>query len=258
MRSRSSFGAAAMAAIVAGLGLASSGGATPAAEKSASAPAQNGRIAFSSDRNGPDQDLFVMASDGSNQFDLTLGSPEQEVDPSFSPDGKKILYARSDGGDFDVFTINAGGSNPVNLTGSSTGTDTTPAYSPDGRRIAFARDADPTPGVNLDLFVARADGAKAVNLTKDRTTTQEGSPDFSPDGKRIIFSTFDGGDFDYFVMGVDGSNPVNLTAGNPSNDHDGAFSPDGKRIALARDVDPTAGENYDIVLVNSADGSNPS
>jgi Tol biopolymer transport system component len=221
------------------------GSATPKAEKSAYPAAANGRIVFASSRDlGIDaSDVFVMGSDGSNPLNLTPGGEmDTAVDASFSPDGKKILFLRPEGGDFDVFSMNADGTNP--------------AYSPDGKKIAFARDVDPGAGDNLDLFVANADGSGAVDVTPS-SPTQDAAPDFSPDGQRIIYSTFDGGDPDYFAIGVDGSNPINLTAANPGADHDGVFTPDGKRIALAREMDPGPGVDYDIVLVNAADGSNP-
>jgi Tol biopolymer transport system component len=218
--------------------------------------AGNGRIVFSSTRDTmTDYQIFVMGADGSNPVNLTPGAPNS-ADPNFSPDGRRILFGRINGpGNFDIFSMNADGTGLANLTQSNPTNDTTTAYSPDGKRISFARDVDPTVETNFDIFIANADGSGATNLTPNRTTTQEGQPDFSPDGKRIIFNTAEGGDADMFAMGVDGSNQVNLTPDSTQGDFDGVFTPDGKRIALARDVDPTGGQDLDIVLINSTTGT---
>jgi Ca2+-binding RTX toxin-like protein len=219
--------------------------------------AGNGRIVFASTRDTmlTDYQIFVIGSDGSNPLNLTPGSPNS-ADPNFSPDGRRILFGRLNGpGNFDIFSMNADGSGLANLTASNPTSDTTTAWSPDGRKIAFARDVDPTGETNFDIFIANADGSGATNLTPNRAATSEGQPDFSPDGKRIVFSTADGGDADMFVMGVDGSNQVNLTADSTQADYDGVFTPDGKRIAVARDVDPSGSQDLDIVLINSTDGT---
>jgi Tol biopolymer transport system component len=219
--------------------------------------AGNGRIVFYSQRDVMIDvfDVFVMGADGSGPRNLTPGDPVTAVDPSFSPDGARILFGGFEAGHYDVFSMNADGSAITNLTASYPTDDTGPALSPDGKKLAFGGDVDPGPDQNYDVFVANADGSGAVDITASRTTTPEFGPDFSPDGKRLIFRTFDGGDSDWFATGIDGSNPVNLTADNPGSDEDAVFTPDGTRIALARDVDPGPGTNYDIVLINAADGS---
>ena len=238
------------------LALRSAQAAGPPAVKSAFPPAPNGRIVFESSRDLmiDASDVFIMGSDGSNPVNLTPGGDlETSVDARIGPDGSRIVFVRNVGPDYDIFSMNTDGSGVVDLTGPNGVLDTTPAISPDGKKIAFDRDADPGPGNNEDVFVANADGSGAVDITPTRTTTNDAQPDFSPDGKRIIFNTFDGGDSDVFSIGVDGSNPVNLTADSPASDQDAVFTPDGKRIALARNVGP--GTNYDIFLINSSDGS---
>jgi Tol biopolymer transport system component len=245
-------------AVIGAVGLAIVGAASPVSANASYPTAANGRIVFASQRVTmlDSYDVFVMGADGSNPVNLTPGDPmDTAVDPSFSPDGAKILFLRPAGGDFDVFAMNTDGTNPVSLTANDV-TDTTPSYSPDGRKIAFARDVDPSPmNDQFDIFIANADGSGAIDITATRTATQEASPDFSPDGTGIIWCTVDGGDIDYFASGVDGSSPVNLTADNPTADQDAVYTTDGERIALARDVDPGPGLNSDIFLINAADGS---
>jgi TolB protein len=51
---------------------------------------------------------------------------------------------------------------------------------------------------------------------------------------RILFQSNRDGDFDIYSVNADGTNPVNLTPDNASNDGDPAISPDGRLIAFQR------------------------
>ena len=79
---------AAIAGLVA-LGL--SLGAAPA---TATFPGENGKIAFASDRTGS-WEIWTMTSDGSNETKITHSPITSESQPSFSPNGKNILYVRA-------------------------------------------------------------------------------------------------------------------------------------------------------------------
>ena len=90
------------------------------------------------------------------------------------------------------------------------------------------------PEGDSEIFTIDADGSDAQQITSN--TFDEFSPVWSPDGKKIAFSTNASGDYEIFVMNADGSNPVNLTK-TPGIDETPAWSPDGTRIAFtsARD-----------------------
>ena len=88
-----------------------------------------------------------------------------------------------------------------------------------------------------------------LNLT--RHPAGDSFPDWSPDGQRVTFESNRDGNYEIYVVGADGSNPVNLT-----NDlgYDGvpSWSPDGSRIAFCSSRD-----GNDEIYVMNADGSNP-
>lgn len=111
-----------------------------------------------------------------------------------------------------------------------------PTPSPDGRRIAFAvTQRDLTTGEMLyDLFIVDRNGMNIRHLTK--MAGVETDPAWSPDGTKLAFvgSATVGDPYDIFVVDVDGSTVVNLTADMPySYEQAPAWSPDGSRIAFS-------------------------
>jgi TolB protein len=68
-----------------------------------------------------------------------------------------------------------------------------------------------------------ADGTEQINLT-NTPTTDEITPQWSPDGSQIAFASNQDGNLDIFVMNADGSGKTNLTR-NPAEDTDPAWQP---------------------------------
>ena len=68
------------------------------------------KIAFVSDRDGHSWEIYVMDDDGGNPQRLT-NSPEEEWYPSWSPDGKRIVYSSGDGdwGKVDIYVMDVDG-----------------------------------------------------------------------------------------------------------------------------------------------------
>jgi len=95
------------------------------------------------------------------------------------------------------------------------------------------------------------DGTHVIRLTNNPASDEGDHAGWSPDGKRIVFSsTRDGGQLHIFVMNADGSGVTQLTSGGFVDD-DPVWSPDGKRIAFHSTRD---GGDEDIFVMN-ADGS---
>jgi Ca2+-binding RTX toxin-like protein len=82
--------------------------------------------------------------------------------PDWSPDSSRIVFATSAG---DLHVVGADGSGLVRL-----GVGVGPAFSPDGSRIAFVRDGD--------VWTARPDGTDAARVT--RSPAQESEPAWQP------------------------------------------------------------------------------
>ncbi|HEX7049660.1 MAG TPA: LpqB family beta-propeller domain-containing protein, partial [Longimicrobiales bacterium] len=208
-----------------------------------------GRIAFTSDRGGNGQQIYVMNADGSAQTRLTM-SAGSNFKPVWSPDGTKIAFESTRDGNSEIYIMNGDGSDPTNLTQSEV-LDRGPVWSPDGTKIAWARQVFVGPfGIqpSLDVFVMNADGSDPTNLTNNEVFDR--GPVWSPDGTRIAFVIGQGGgDFEIVVMNADGSDQTNLT-NIGGDDLVPNWSPDGTRIAFMSERDG----NREIYVMN-ADGS---
>ena len=204
---------------------AGSNGQTPTsatADRITSARAMNGKIAFTSTRDG-NSEIYVMNPDGTNQIRLTT-NPGSDETPAWSPDGSRIAFRSIRDGVPGIFVMNASGSNQTRLTNIQ---DYDPAWSPDGSRIAFARSTN-DPQFTDDIHVMNADGSNQTRFTNNRGT--DGAPSWSPDGSRIAFTC----SVHICVMNADGSNPITFVGGDLSFGFaEPSWSPDGSKIAYS-------------------------
>lgn len=207
----------------------------------ADAPVPQGKIAFSSERDGS-YNIYVMYANGTNLYAIT-GRSYDDWSPSWSPDGRSLVFRSDRDGNDDIYTMQADGSDLRRLTFDSMH-DWNPVWSPDGRSIAFQSNREG----NFDIYVMDADGSNLHQITNN--PLYDGLPSWSPDSRQMVFSSDRNGMFDIYIMQADGSNVRNLT-NNLAYDWAPAWSPDGRSIAFQSDL----GGNTDIYVMNT-DGSN--
>jgi Tol biopolymer transport system component len=105
--------------------------------------------------------------------------PGEELYPSFSPDGKSLVYQSKASGRWGIYSMRVGGQNPILLSRDSASDDTQPALSPDGEHIAFRSERN-----GGGIFIMGAAGENARRLT-----TFGFNPAWSPDGNEVVCST---------------------------------------------------------------------
>ena len=188
-------------------------------------------------------DVFIITSDDLEQ--LTNG-PGFNGGATWSPDCSRIAFhSNRDGNptpDFDIYMMNPDGTGVVKVV-DTPGVDMLASWSPDGTRLVFSHDDvhwEPGPGprggrwrANSEtaLYLVNADGS---GLTRLANAPAGGVADWSPDGRRILFS-WDGGQegtSEVYVINVDGTDLRNLTSDGAIAQH-ATWSPDGTRIAFA-------------------------
>lgn len=152
-------------------------------------------------------------------------------DLDFSPDGNSIaVFAkREKGRDLMLIDVLKGGiSRSYTMDGIEQ--QTAPAWSPDGRRVAFGGHK----AGQFDIFILDLESAQVSNLTNDALF--DGAPDFSPDGKSLVFVSVIGDGYAKLFR-VDLATPASrfqLTSGD-SNENDPVYSPDGQRVYFTSD-----------------------
>ncbi len=173
--------------------------------------------------------------------------------PVTLPPTHDLVYARHQGAQAELYTLPLMGGAPVRINAGSVSRD--PSPSPDGTQIAFAVSQTDLQGQQQnDLYIVNRDGLNMRWFT--RFAGIEEQPAWSPDGTRILFHATDSvlGSPNIWVMNVDGTGLVNLTAGLPADVTDKrhpAWSPDGTRIAF---IASRNGQHK--VWVMDADGAN--
>lgn len=153
-------------------------------------------IVFTSQRDD-DLEVYMMEADGTNQRRLTYGTG-YDGGPFFSPDGRTILYRgdrRNDGKqNLQLRMIRPDGSDDRAITDNAV-FNWCPFWHPSGRSLiftqadheAYARGEKP----NYDLCMTKPDGKGFVRITFDPAF--DGLPAFSPNGKRLMWTSKRGG-----------------------------------------------------------------
>jgi Tol biopolymer transport system component len=147
------------------------------ATQSASGATKAQWIVFSAYPTGvPPAQLFRIQTNGEGLAQITKGKTNA-TDPTFAPDGKRIVFARLGSG---IFVVNLDGSGARRLTSGKQ--DIFPGWSPDGTRIAFLRQVKG----EWRLFVMKASGRALQRL---KHAPPSGRPTWSANSKSIFVPT---------------------------------------------------------------------
>ncbi len=235
--------------------------------------------------------IYLLPLDTRQKIPLTSPPPTSYGDllPEFSPNGKRVAFARrTSWAARDIWLQPIPSGEATRLTHENYDRVGRPTWTTDGREVVFAaryglfrvpltdgvpqaiagvgeNAGDPTIWRNQMIFTQSLARQSTIWRTRgpsykgrDRSaapllvsTRYELNVDYSPDGKKLAFSSYRSGSLEIWVCGSDGSNPVPLTefrrmAGNPR------WSPDGREITFSGRL-----EENEAVYVIDADGGTP-
>ena len=137
--------------------------------------------------------VAVINADGSGLRLLTERTPGNHGFPSWSPDGRKIVYGRRTGRRRVLSSSMSRAETAPRSSGAWT--DTFPAWSPRGDRILFTSDRDG----DWELYTMRPDGSDLKRLT--RSPGNDAHATWSFDSEWIAFASARGGFKDEMPVG---------------------------------------------------------
>lgn len=174
----------------------------------------------------------------------------QNMDPSFRPDGRRLVYISVISGKEQLFTMNTDGSVQVQITRDDANHED-PAWSPDGKKIAYVRITDDEERV----YVMNPDGSDPTVVSS--ASSRAIHPGWSADSSKVIYCTDDDlqpprkNDSDIVYTELATGKTTTLVSGGV-NTFPG-WSPDMKSLVFRRMV----GEMNSEVFIANGDGTNP-
>lgn len=218
-------------------------------------------------------EIYAMDEAATSVRRLTRNS-DVDLFPAASPDGRRVVFdstrRRTEAEPYntsDLFVMNADGSDQQFLIRGSSAT-----WAPDGRRIAFHASAsgkglpikrDPGAATaDSDIFILDGDDGLRSHRAARNVTNNPGAidddADWSPDGKRIVFTSHavtddaaNSATAEIYALEVDGAGKAVRLTNNAEEERAPSWSPDGRRIVFCC---RRGGPDFEICVMN-ADGT---
>jgi TolB protein len=207
---------------------------------------------------------FIVYVSGSGEalelwlLDLESGRTSQlthtgsvNVEPRWSPDGRRIAYVSGAyHRHFHIFVAevrDAQLGEPVRLTGENRSSlpryyysaydhEINPIWTRDGGSVVFVSNRGRIHGTGGLWLMPALPGAPAAELHYEETNWQM-RPDFSPDGRRMVYSSYLGrNSLQLWLLPAQGGEPFPLTYGDWDETH-ARWAPDGQQIAFISNRD---------------------
>ena len=198
-------------------------------------------------------DLYVLSLSG----DLTPQEDPQRLTfengpiekPVWMPDGRRIVFSRG----FDapgLWRVTVSGSGRPEQLAAAGLRSSFPAISRQGNRLAFAQGVF---NANIRRMQVPDVESSPSSPTQFLSSTRwESRPQYSPDGKRIVFESDRTGVVGIWISDSDGSNPAPLHLQEGALSVAPCWSPDGQRIAFGSNP-----EGHQDIYVISTSGGKP-
>lgn len=192
------------------------------------------------------QDVYLVPITGGEPKRLTFDNVRLKS-TAWNADGREIIFSSTrEGGDYGLWRISTSGGTPER---AGVGGHHVPgaSVSRQGNRLAYVQWSGDFNIYRVDVSDSTRPTSPPIKLTS--STRLDFNPQYSPDGKRIVFQSDRSGSNEIWMCNSDGANPVQVTslnkiAGTPR------WSPDGQQIAF--DLYPDG--RGDIYVISAGGG----
>jgi TolB protein len=196
----------------------------------------------------PDYDIY-LADDSGKVIKKLTDNAVYDAETTINWRTHRIVYTSLVSGELEVWSMNEDGTDKKQLT-HAVGYDGGAVFSRDGSQMVWRAYHPDTPEkvelylsllkenltqpMKMELFVARADGSDAKQITHFGCASF--APTFTPDGKKILFASnkhhCDSSDFELYLINTDGTGLEQVTSYGGFTSFP-EFSPDGTKLAFA-------------------------
>jgi Tol biopolymer transport system component len=214
-------------------------------------------VLYGRDRKDFRSQIYTIKTDGTGGAAVLTDGKSLELMPSYSPDGKRIVFSSDRAGKrLSIWSIDANGApGIVNLTSGETN-DLWPSLDSDAKQRLFYQsliDTRPDPRI----FMIQLGTAFRTDLSQSGGM----QPRISPRNDVVIFSSINEktGKRDIFKMDAKGGLPQNLTNTPDVDEYDAVWNRDGSKLAYVcdRGVDEEKRQNADIWVIDLARTDQP-
>jgi Tol biopolymer transport system component len=206
--------------------------------------------------------IAIMDADGSSKKRIFNAGDGEAFFPNWSPDGQWVAFGY--GGYFQdrktkaakIMIVKRDGTGLTDLT-DGTPNAGFPAWSSDGKQIVYRVWSKDEHGLRIMNIANRS--------VKVLTNEYDNLPDWSPDGKKIMFTRkHDSNNFDIFTINPDGKSLQQLTT-LPTNDAHAVWTDNGKKILWYSGeygfkeeaaLSDNTFQPYGVIFIMNANGTN--
>ncbi|WP_173677782.1 PD40 domain-containing protein [Francisella tularensis] len=193
-------------------------------------------------------ELIISDYDGYNKHVVLRQTDNPIATPSWSNDGRYIVYSSYSGGSMGVYTLEIATGKVTRITNYK-GINSSPSFSPDGKEIALALSKGYSDQTNIYIMNLATKALKRITINGINT-----APKFSPNGQSIVFTSDREGRPNIYVALVNSKYPQSSILSTKIHQaYEPNYTPDGKNIVFMNQSSRTSGTQ--IADFNLANGS---
>ena len=178
-------------------------------------------------RAGRTYELVIADYDGYNKHTVLRQRDNPIATPSWSNDGKYIVYSSYSGGSMAVYRLDIGTAKVTRISNYK-GINSAAAYSPNGDKIALALSKGYSDQTNIYIMTLANKSLKQLTINGINT-----APKFSPNGKSVIFTSDRSGRPNIYVAPVDSKYPQSSRLSSKIyQGYEPNYTPDGSNVVF--------------------------